>query len=75
MSDQSVVVKTRKFMKNPLLSRRQVRQRLILLCDVVVLVGHLFAIIYIMMFRARSDEVILSPSERYMQIAKKGPVL
>jgi len=27
MSDQSVVVKTRKFMKNPLLSRRQVRQR------------------------------------------------
>jgi hypothetical protein len=25
MSDQSVVVKTRKFMKNPLLSRRQVR--------------------------------------------------
>jgi hypothetical protein len=25
MSDQSVIVKTRKFMKNPLLSRRQVR--------------------------------------------------
>jgi hypothetical protein len=26
MSNQSVVVKTRKFMKNPLLSRRQVRR-------------------------------------------------
>ena len=32
MSDQSVVVKTRKFMKNPLLSRRQVRRWMIAHC-------------------------------------------